>query len=106
LAGYPREVQAVNADKLLSAKREEILRTAARHGARNVRVFGSRARGDAGPQSDLDLLIEAGPERTPFFPGGLIADLEDLLGCRVEVVTEEGLHWYIRDRVLEEAVPL
>jgi len=91
---------------LLEAKKGEILRIAAKHGARNVRVFGSVARGDAGPESDVDLLVEVGPGRTPFFPGGLIADLEDLLGKKVQVVTQEDLHWYIRDRVLQEAVPL
>jgi predicted nucleotidyltransferase len=92
--------------ELLEAKKEEILRIAAKHGARNVRVFGSVARGEADPESDVDLLVEVGPGRTPFFPGGLIADLEDLLGKKVQVVTQEDLHWYIRDRVLEEAVPL
>jgi predicted nucleotidyltransferase len=90
----------------VAEKRAEILRLARRHGARNVRVFGSVARGEAGPDSDLDLLVEVAPRHSPWFPGGLIADLEDLLGCRVEVATEKELHWYIRDRVLKEAVPL
>ena len=93
-------------DELLKSKREEILQIARQHGAHNVRVFGSVARGEAGPQSDIDLLVDVGPERTPFFPGGLLADLEELLGRRVEVVTENGLHWYVRDKVLKEAVPL
>jgi predicted nucleotidyltransferase len=92
--------------ELLAPKREDILRIAAKHGARNVRVFGSVARGEAGPESDIDLLVEVGPDHTPFFPGGLIADLEELLGKRVQVVTQEGLHWYIRKRVLDEALPL
>ena len=92
--------------ELLDAKKGEILRIAAKHGARNVRVFGSVARCEARPESDVDLLVEVGPDRTPFSPGGLIADLEDLLGKKVQVVTREDLHWYIRDRVLEEAVPL
>ena len=96
----------MSTDELLKEKREEILRTASKHGARNVRVFGSVARGEARPDSDVDLLVEVGPDRTPFFPGGLIADLEDLLGKKVQVVTQEGLHWYIRERVLEEAVAL
>lgn len=82
------------------------MRTASKHGARNVRIFGSVARGEARPDSDVDLLVEVGPDRTPFFPGGLIADLEELLGKKVQVVTPEGLHWYIRERVLEEAVAL
>jgi uncharacterized protein len=93
-------------NEVLKEKREAILRTASKHGARNVRVFGSVARGEARPDSDVDLLVEVGPDRTSFFPGGLIADLEELLGKKVQVVTQEGLHWYIRDRVLEEAVPL
>lgn len=87
-------------------RRAEILEVARRHGARNVRVFGSFARGEARPESDLDLLVEAGPEHSPFFPAGLIADLEDLLGRKVEVVEPEGLHGYLRDRVLKEAIPL
>ena len=93
-------------DELLKAKREDILRIAAQHGARNVRVFGSIALGEAGPGSDVDLLVDVGPDRSPFFPGGLVADLEDMLGRRVEVITENGLHWYVRDRVLREAVAL
>ncbi|MFZ2088537.1 MAG: nucleotidyltransferase family protein [Desulfobaccales bacterium] len=93
-------------ERLLQEKRQEILKIAARHGVRSIRVFGSAARGEAREGSDLDLLIETGPERTPWFPGSLIADLEELLGCRVDVVTEKALHWYIRDRVLAEARPL
>jgi len=96
----------MSTDELLKEKREEILRTASKHGACNVRVFGSVARGEARPDSDVDLLVEVGPNRTAFFPGGLVADLEELLGKKVQVVTPEGLHWYIRDRVMEEAVPL
>lgn len=91
---------------LLKSKREAILEIAARHGATNVRLFGSAARGEAGEESDIDLLVDVGPGRTPFFPGGLLADLEELLGCKVDVVTEEGLHWYIRDQVLKEAISL
>jgi len=83
--------------------REEILRIAARHGATNVRVFGSVARGTAGPDSDLDLLVDVTGETSPWFPGGLTADLEDLLGCHVDVATERTLHRRIRDRVLVEA---
>lgn len=92
-------------EEILSSRREEILRIAAKHGAFNVRIFGSAARGKAGEQSDIDLLVDVGANRTPFFPGGLLADLEDLLGCRVDVMTEAGLHWCIREKVLKEAVP-
>lgn len=93
-------------NEIIRNKRAEILRIAERHGARNVRIFGSVVRGEAGAESDIDFLVEVGPNRTPFFPGGLIADLEEVLGRRVDVVTEGGLHWYIRDRVLKEAVSL
>lgn len=64
------------------------------------------ARGEAGPKSDFDLLVDCGPSPTPFFPGGLLADLEDLLGRRVEIITEPGLNPYTREKVLKEAVPL
>ncbi len=91
---------------LVKEKREQILRLARRHGVTGIRVFGSMARGDAGPQSDVDLLIEVGPDPSPWFPGGLVAELEELLGRRVQVVTERGLDALLRDRVIEEAVPL
>ena len=91
---------------LLQEKREEILRIAAKHGASNVRVFGSVARREARSDSDVDLLVETGSEASSWFPAGLILDLEDILNRRVEVVTEQGLNRYIRDRVLREAVPL
>jgi predicted nucleotidyltransferase len=93
-------------DQRIQAKRREILRIAAEHGARNVRVFGSSARGEAGPGSDVDFLVAVQPEHSSWFPAGLIVDLQELLNCDVDVVTEEALHWYIHDRVLEEAVPL
>ncbi|CAN5805572.1 nucleotidyltransferase domain-containing protein [soil metagenome] len=86
--------------------RELIRQVAERHGAQSVRVFGSFARGDARPDSDLDLLIEAGPETTPWFPGGIVADLEEALGRRVDVVTLKSLSPELRDRVLEESVPV
>jgi predicted nucleotidyltransferase len=91
---------------LVATKREQILRLARKHGVTRVRVFGSMARGSAGPQSDVDLLVEVGPEPSPWFPGGLVADLEELLGRRVQVVTERGLDDLLRERVLEEAVTL
>jgi predicted nucleotidyltransferase len=88
------------------ARRDEILEIAARHGATNVRVFGSVARGTAGPDSDLDLLIDVGAKTSSWFPGGLVTDLDDLLGCRADVVTESALYHAIRDCALAEARPL
>ncbi|MCC7367875.1 MAG: nucleotidyltransferase family protein [Chloroflexi bacterium] len=90
----------------LFAHREEILRIAVCHGATNVWVFGSVARGTASPDSDLDLLIDVGQNPSPWFPAGLMLDLEDLLGCSVDVATADALHPRIRDRVLHEALPL
>ncbi len=86
--------------------RDLILRIAEHHGARNVRVFGSVARGDARPDSDIDLLVEPGPVTTPWFPGGLVADLEEALGGRVDVVTPQGLSIELREKTLEEEVPV
>lgn len=91
-------------DELLKRKRQEILRIAAKHGARSVRVFGSVARGEANTQSDIDFLVELEPGRSLLDLGGLQYELESLLGCRVDVVTERGLKTRIRDRVLREAI--
>ncbi len=91
---------------LLKEKRQDILRIAARHGVQDIRVFGSVARGDTGPDSDLDLLVELEPGRSLMDLGHLLMDLQDLLQCKVDVTTERGLHWYIRDKVLQEAVRL
>ena len=92
--------------ELIKAKRAEILRLAAQHGARNVRVFGSVARGEARPDSDIDVLVEFEPGRTLLDRIGLMQDLEDLLGRKVDVVTEKALHRMIRQQVLEQAVQL
>ena len=92
--------------ELLQEKREEILRICAKYGARNVRVFGSVARGEADEQSDLDFLVEMEAGRSLFDLGGLQYELERLLGCSVDVVTDRGLKPRIRDRVRREAVPL
>ena len=93
-------------EQLLQAKREEILHLAAQRGAYNVRIFGSVARGEAGPGSDVDFLVNMEPDRSLFDLGGLLMDLQDLLGCNVDVVTEPGLRARIRQRVLDEARPL
>jgi uncharacterized protein len=97
--------KCTNADSLRS-RRAEILALARRHGARNVRIFGSVARGDAGPASDVDFLVELEEGRSLFDHAALLLDLKDLLGCDVDVVTDRGLKLRIRDRVLREAVPL
>lgn len=87
-------------------KREDVLRIAAAHGASNVRVFGSVARGEEGPDSDLDLLVEMKPESSLLDLVSLWQDLEDLLGHKVDVITEGGISPYLRDRIHAEAVPL
>jgi hypothetical protein len=86
--------------------REEILALADRWGARNVRIFGSVARGEADEKSDLDVLVDLDDGRSMLDLGGLLMDLQDLLGCRVDVVTERGLRERMKDRVLAEAVEL
>jgi len=93
-------------NELLKEKRQDILRIAKRYGAYNVRVFGSAARGEAGPNSDIDFLVELEPNRSLFDLGGLLMDLKSLLGREVDVVTEQRLHWYIRNRVMQETLPL
>jgi len=90
----------------LQAKRAEILQIAETHGASAVRVFGSAARGEAGPHSDVDLLVQMEPGRSLLDHVALWQALEDLLGCRVDVVSEKALHRLIRQQVLQEAVPL
>ncbi len=96
----------MNNQILLQSRRAEILNVATRHGARNVRVFGSVARGDARPDSDIDFLVDMEPGRSLFDLGGLLYDLQTLLGVEVDVVTEKGLRPRIREDVLREAVPL
>ena len=93
-------------EDILREKRQEILRIAEKHGARNVRVFGSVATGDATNTSDIDLLVDTAEETSPWFPAGLAAELEELLGQRVDVVTTNGLYWLLRRRILKEARPL
>jgi len=93
-------------DRVLKERREEILRIAAGHGARDVRVFGSLARGEAGPDSDLDILVKLDPGRSLLDIIAIKQDLEDLIGCTVDVVTEAAISPYIREEVLREAVSL
>lgn len=79
---------------------------AAKYGASEVRIFGSVARGEANEQSDVDFLVNLEPDRNLFDLGGLLMELQNLLNRKVDVVTEKGLHWYIKDRVLKEARPI
>ena len=93
-------------EQLVKEKREEILRIASRHGARDVRVFGSVARGEADRESDIDFLVELEAGRSLLDLGGMQMELESLLGRRVDVVTVRDLKARIRDRVLREAMPV
>ena len=93
-------------EELLKEKREAILCICAKHGARNVRVFGSVARGEAGESSHIDLIVEFEPERSLLDHAALMLDLEELLGRKVDIVTENGVYWLLRRRILKEARPL
>jgi uncharacterized protein len=93
-------------EELLKGKREATLRICAKHGARNVRRFGSVARGEADEQSDIDLIVELDPERSLLDHAALWLELQDLLGCKLDVVSDRGIKPRIRERVLREAIPL
>jgi len=93
-------------EEILREKRDDILRIAARHGASNVRVFGSVARGEASAQSDVDFLVELERGRSLLDHAALMVDLESLLGRRVDVATERGLKPRVREHILQEAVRL
>lgn len=101
------EPQALPLLSMLRERRSEILQVAARHGAFNVRVFGSVARDEADEHSDIDFLVDYTLERiTPWFPAGLVLDLQQLLARKVDIATEASLKERIRDSVLQEAIPL
>lgn len=93
-------------DPLIAHHREEIVKIAARHGASNLRVFGSAAKGLLRADSDVDFLIDIAGPVTPWFPGGLISDLSALLGRRVDIATEKELRPSIRESILKDAVPI
>jgi uncharacterized protein len=93
--------------EMLQENRSPILAIATKHGAFNVRVFGSVVRGEETPESDIDFLVDYDAEKTtPWFPGGLLMDLQDLLQRKVDVLTERGISPLIRERILAEAKPL
>ncbi len=96
----------MNRKESIKLYRTEILNVAQRYGAKSLKVFGSVVRGDETDYSDVDFLVEMDSSRSLFDLGGLQYDIQRLLGCRVDVVTEKGLHWFIRDRILQEAVAL
>ncbi|HUT54767.1 MAG TPA: nucleotidyltransferase family protein [bacterium] len=93
-------------EETIREKRDEIIRIAARHGVKRVRVFGSAARAQARPDSDVDFLVEVEGPTPPWFPGGLVAELEQLLGRRVDVVEPEALSERLRENVLKDAIQL
>lgn len=92
--------------RTLTERRTEIHRLAERYHTGDVRVFGSVARGDNSPASDVDFLVTTRPGCSLFDLGGLLEDLQELLGCRVDLVTEDGLKPRLRERVLREAIAL
>ena len=93
-------------NEFLKDKREIILQIAARHGASNVRVFGSVVRSEADSESDLDLLVTMEPGRSYLDLVALWQDLEDELGCKVDVITDGGISPYLRENILKEAIPI
>ena len=96
----------MNLRDMIETRREEIIKVAVMHGARNIRLFGSVARGEADEKSDIDFLVDLESGRSLLDLGGLLMDLKNVLGQDVDVVTEKGLNPRIRDRVLKEAVAL
>ncbi len=92
--------------ELLHLKRDDILHAAAKYGASNIRIFGSVARGEADRQSDLDLLVDMDAECSLLHVAGLLIELEELLGRKVDIVTEKGLRDRMREQVLQEAIEL
>lgn len=87
-------------------KKKDILEVARTHGLVNIRVFGSIARGEGSLHSDIDLLVDLEKGRSLLDLGGAAIKLQELLGRKVDIVTERGLHWYLRDKILKEARPL
>lgn len=90
----------------LKAKKSTIIQAAAKRGVREIRLCGSVARGEAGPNSDVDFLVEFEPSRSLLDQGGLLMDLQEILGCRVHIISEGSLQPRYRERVLREAIPL
>jgi len=96
----------MNTEDLIKQKRDEILNVSRKHGAHNVRIFGSAVRGEATPESDIDFLVDLESGRSLLDMGGLLMDLERILNRKVDIVTPNGLHWFIKDQILKEARPI
>jgi predicted nucleotidyltransferase len=90
----------------LKSKKAEILRISSKNGIRNIRVFGSVAKGQSTTESDVDFLVELEQGRSLLDLGGFLVEMQNLLGRKVDVVTENGLHWYIKDKIIREARPI
>jgi predicted nucleotidyltransferase len=96
----------MNNSNIVKSNRQEIIRIAAAHGASNIRLFGSFARDESGPGSDIDLLVDMEPQRSLLDIIAIKHKIEDITNCKVDVVTAAALSPYIRDQVLHEAVAL
>ena len=96
----------MSSEKLLKEKRHAVMAIAAKHGAQNLRIFGSVARGDFDSESDIDLLVKMEEGRSLLDLSALTLDLQELLGVKVDVVSEDGLYWLLRRRILKESRPL
>jgi len=96
----------MGAQSIIAEKREDILRLASTYGAYNVRVFGSVARGDDTDSSDIDFLVSLEQGRSLLDQAGLLTDLQELLGRKVDVVTEDSIYWLLRRKILREAKPV
>jgi len=92
--------------EIIQGRKEQILALAAKYGASNVRIFGSVANGTADENSDIDFLVDLEKGLSLFDLGGLLMDLQGLFNRKVDVVTENGLHWYIKERIISEAKPI
>ncbi len=92
--------------KQIEKKRSEINKISTLYGVHNLRIFGSVARGTSTSHSDIDFLVNLEKDRSLLDLGGFMMDLQSLLGCKVDVVTEKGLHWYLKEEILKEAKPL
>jgi putative transposase len=101
-----KDVMIMRAEQLLKEKRHDVIALAAKHGAKNLRIFGSVARGESHTESDIDLLVKMEDDRSLLDLSALRLDLRDLLGIEVDVVSEDGLYWLLRRRILKEARPL